>query len=214
MHRAHILQGVIAKERAIARDAPASRNRLIKVAVHNLGGVPFARKGAANHFRQGDGPVPPSRASERDGQIALSFPDVMRDQIREQVLDPAKEFAGLWKGTDVASDATVLAAERAEAQDEVRVRQKPHVENKVRIGGNSVAEPEAYHRNKQRPAARVLKAIDDELAQFVNVEFRRVDNDVREAPDRGHPAAFSANAFGDRSAVAERMRAASLAEAA
>ena len=108
---------------------------------------------------------------------------------------------GLRKRADIARDALVFAAERPQARNKVRIRQKPHVENKVGIGGNSVAESEAHDGNQQRPSARILKTVDDELAQLVHVEFRRVDNDVREPPDRRHSPALFANALRQRSAL-------------
>ena len=96
----------------------------------------------------------------------------------------------------------------------MRIGQKAHIENQVCIGGNAVAKSEAHHGNQQRPPSGILKAVDDELAQLVNVEFGGVNDHVRETPDGRHPPALLANSFGDGSVVPERMRAPRFAEAA
>ena len=94
----------------------------------------------------------------------------------------------------------------------MRIGQKTHVEHQVRIRGNAVAKSEAHHGNQQRPPPRILKAVNDELAQLVNVEFGGVNDDIRETPDRRHPPPLQADSFGDGIIGTERMRTARFAE--
>src|ERR1019366_9260919 len=209
MHRPGILQAVIEKS-ATAR----SGSRLIEIAVHDLGRIPLALQRAANRLGQRHGAVPPARATERDRQKTFALPDIVRDQISQKTFDAAQELSGLRKRANVTRDARILAAERAEARNEVRIRKEAHVENQVRVGGNSVAKSETDDRDQEWPPPRALKAVDDELAQLVNVEFCRVDDDVGETADRGHAPPLLANSLGDGDFLAERMGAAGFAEAA
>ena len=80
----------------------------------------------------------------------------------------------------------------------MRIRKKAHVENQIGIRRNAVPKAKADHRNEQRALAGFLKAIDDELTQLVDVEFRGVDDHVGEAANRRHAAALFANALGHR----------------
>jgi len=169
---------------------------------------------AADYFSQSDGTMPSARAPERDGQVALSFADVMRNQEAKEAFDPFQELAGLRERANVTGDATVLARERPEFWNEMRIWKKAHVENEIGIRRSAIAKAKADHRNEQRALARLLKTIDDELTQLVDVEFCGVDDYVGETPNRRHAAALLVNALGHRDPVSERMRAASLAKAA
>src|SRR6202795_115435 len=156
--------------------------------------------------------MPPARATHRHRQIALAFSNVMRDQIRQQALDSPQKFVRLRKRADIARHARILAAEGAQPRDEVWIRQKAHVENKIRVRGNAVAKSKAHHGNEQRPPPRILETVNDELAQLVYVEFRGVNNHIREAPNGRHAPPLFPDSFGDRDAVAQRMRPAGLTE--
>ena len=67
----------------------------IQIAVHHLRGVAMATKRPANHFGHHDRAMTAPGAAKGDGQIALSFADVVRDQIGQQSFDPPQELAGL-----------------------------------------------------------------------------------------------------------------------
>src|SRR5579863_9318011 len=125
--------------------------------------------------------MPPAGAAERNGEIAFAFGNIMRDQIQQQAFDATEEFAGLREGADVARDAGIFAAELAQARNKMRIGQEADIEDQVRVRGNAVAKAEADDGNEQGAAAGILEAINDELAQLVNVEFRGVNDDVREA---------------------------------
>ena len=62
--------------------------------------------------------------------------------------------------------------------------------------------------------ARVLKALGDELAQLVDVELGRVDDEVGNLADGRHETALLVNALADGELAAERMGAARLRKTA
>ena len=72
-------------------------------------------------------------AAERDGQITLPFTDVMRNQVVEQALDAPQKFAGLRERANVAAHLWILAGKFAQARNEMRIRQKAHIENQVGV---------------------------------------------------------------------------------
>ena len=118
------------------------------------------------------------------------------------------------KRANVTSDALVPAAKVPQARNEMRIRQKAHVEHQVRVGRNTIAKSEADNGNQQWPAAGILKSVNDELAQLVNVELRGVNDDVGEATDRA-PCRWRSNRipWAIESVLAQRMRTARFAEA-
>jgi hypothetical protein len=94
----------------------------------------------------------------------------------------------------------------------VRIGQKAHIENQVGVGRNAIAKPKLTTETSAG-CGRILEAVDDELAQLVHVEFRGVDDDVREA----RMGAISARSSCMPSAMnrrAQRMRPPRFAEAA
>src|SRR5271167_4742472 len=117
-------------------------------------------------------------AAERDGEIAFALGNIVRDQVQQQAFDAAEEFAGLREGADVARDAGIFAAEFPQVRDEMRIGQEADIENQVRIRGNAVAKAKADDGDEQGAATGILEAINDELAQLVDVEFRGVNNYV------------------------------------
>src|SRR5277367_357086 len=153
-------------------------------------------------------------AAERDGEIAFALGNIVRDQVQQQAFDAAEEFAGLREGTDVAGDAGIFAAEFPQVRYEMGIGQKADVENQIRIRGNAVAKAEADDRDEQGAAAGILEAVNDELAELVDVEFRGVNDYVRETTNGRHAAAFEANAVGDGIIGTQRVRTARLTEAA
>jgi hypothetical protein len=141
------------------------------IAMHYFGRVAFAFQVATNDFGQRDGTMAAAGAAERYGEIAFALGNIVRDQIEQQAFDAAEEFAGLREGTDVAGDAGIFAAEFPQVRDEMRIWQKTDIEDQIRIRGNTVAKAEADDRDEQGAAAGILEAIDDELAELVNVEL-------------------------------------------
>ena len=154
-------------------------------------------------------------AAEGDGQIALAFADVVRQQIDQQLRDAVDEFDGLRKRPDVARHAGVAAGQLLELRNVVRVGQKADVEDQVAIGGHAVTVAEAGHVDHDlRFFALAHELLADEIAQLVNRELRGIDGQVRQLADGREHLALLADALADGLAGAERMRPARLAEAA
>src|SRR5262249_21659512 len=88
-----------------------------------------------------------ARATERDRKITLPLFDIVRQEIDEQIRDAFDEFPSLRKRPDVARHARVAARKLLERGYVVRIRKKPHVENQVAIGRNTVPESERIDIN-------------------------------------------------------------------
>src|SRR5260221_13174266 len=76
----------------------------------------------ADFARDENAAVMPSRAAERNREIALALGDVMRDQVNQEVRDTLDELLGLRKRTDVARHAGMLAAVILERRNVIRIR--------------------------------------------------------------------------------------------
>src|SRR4051812_43536078 len=79
------------------------------------------------------GPVMAACAPESDGQIALSFPDVMRQQINQKIRDPLYKLAGLRERANITRHRRVSAGQLFESWNVVRVRQKTDVEHQIAV---------------------------------------------------------------------------------
>src|SRR5579859_3375976 len=112
------------------------------VAVHNFDAISSAPQVLAhvlgNHHRA---MLSPS-AAESNGEIALSFVDVVRNQIHQQAGDTRDELAGLRKGSNVFRHPGVATRQRAEFGNEMRVGKETNVEDEVSIFRQSLAEAE------------------------------------------------------------------------
>src|SRR5512135_1796149 len=185
---------------------------LRQVAMHNFGSVSLFVQRLPNRFRQHYRAMPPARAAKCNRQVALPFPDIMRDQISQQALDAPQEFPGLRKRSDVSGDTRLASRILAQLRNKMGIRQEAHVKDKVGVGRKPVPVSEAHERNHHRTAVCFLEPADDELPQFVNVELGRVDNHIGQLPDRLHQHALAAQAFEHRTVMPKRMRTPRLAE--
>ncbi len=95
----------------------------------------------------------------------------------------------------------------------MRIGQEAHVENEVGIGRNAVAIAKADARNQHRALFGIAEAFGDEVAQFVNVEFRGVDHDVGKLADGLQQLAFVIEALAHAEMFSDGMRPAGLAVA-
>src|SRR5271165_711053 len=146
--------------------------------MHNLGGETTPGEQFLNGFREHDGSVFASGTAESDGQVAFAFLNIVGDQIGEQALDAAEKFSGLRKGANVAANFGILAGERPQAGDKVRIGKKAHVEDQVGVGGHPKTIAEAYDAQHQGAMVGILETLGDEVAEFVDVEARGVDGEI------------------------------------
>src|SRR5690242_14311820 len=127
----------------------------------------------------------PTRTSEGDRQIALPLAYVMRQEVYQQLRNSSDELPRLRKGPNIFRHLRIAPGQRTKLRNEMWVRQEANVEDKIRVLRHSVLESEAYARD-QDVLARLffVKALRDIGAQFVNIELRGVDHQVRHLPNR------------------------------
>src|SRR5581483_8512914 len=129
---------------------PAGMAQLSRaVPVHDLDAVIGAAEALGDilgdHYRA----VLAAGATERDGQVALAFADVVRDQVDEQLRDARNELACLGKRADVFRHPLVPACESSELGDEVRIGQETDVKDQVSVLGHSLAKSETDAGNQK-----------------------------------------------------------------
>src|SRR5581483_5297832 len=154
--------------------------------------------------------------AEADCQVTLALPDVVRQQIDQQLRDPLDEFAGLGEGADISRDARMASCKFLESRNVVGVRKKANVENQIAIRGEAVPVAEAGDVNEDlRFLALALELLLDETAQVVHVEFRSVNDQIGEGADGREHFALPKDTLADGLfAGAEWMRPARFAEPA
>src|SRR3984885_4121112 len=111
----------------------------------------------------------------------------------------------------------MASSQRTELRHEMRIGQEPHVEHQIGIVGHAVFESEADAGDENSllcARGSVLKAVGQVRAQFVNVEFRGVDDEVSDRADGAQMAPFGRQGSAYGSAGSEGMRTARLAESA
>src|SRR5215470_18727018 len=143
------------------------------------------------------------RTAKSNGQIALSFPDVMRNQIGKQAFDAAQKLAGLRKRANVLADFGVGAVVRTQARNEMWIGKKAHVKDEIRIRRNTVAIAETDHGHEQRARLGILEAGSDKVAKLVHVELRGIDDHIGELADGLHQGALMAQALAHRIILSE-----------
>ena len=125
-----------------------------------------------------------------------------------------EKFASLRKRADVLLDFGIFASVAAQAGNKVRVGKKAHIEHQVGVRRDAIFVAEANDGNEHRTLIRILKALGDEVTEFVNVELRGVDDHIRKLADGLHKRAFVAQAFANGQRFTQRMWATRLAIAA
>src|ERR1051326_4102730 len=86
-----------------------------------------------------------SRAAERNRQVALTFSDVVRQQVNQQRGNAVDELACLRKRSYVPRHLGMLAGVLLELRNVIRIGQEPHVEHEVAVYGHAVTVAEARH---------------------------------------------------------------------
>src|SRR5260370_37698235 len=92
------------------------------------------------------GAVLAAGTAEGDGQIALAFMDIVRQEVDEEIGDARNELAGLRERANIFRDAGIASRQGAKFRDKVRVRQEAHIEDQVGVLRNALAESEAHAR--------------------------------------------------------------------
>src|SRR6202451_4867578 len=97
----------------------------------------------------------------------------------------------------------------------MRIRQKAYVKHQIRIFRNPMPEPETHARN-QNVIARLLllEALRDMRSQFVDVELRSIDYQIRHGPNAPQMLTLGGQRWLPRGFGAQRMRTPGLTETA
>src|SRR5260370_631475 len=98
-----------------------------------LGFETRVRQGAAdfigNHYRA----MPSPGTAERDGQVALSFAYIVRQEIDQQVCNTTHKFRSLRERADVSCYTGVFSGQVLKSRNVVGVGKKPDVKHQVAI---------------------------------------------------------------------------------
>src|SRR5438874_4466417 len=132
-----------------------------------LGLEPCRRQVLADLIGHHDGTMLAAGAAEGYRQIALSFANVMREKVGEQIGNALHELGGLGEGPNIAGHSGIAAGEILESRDVVRVGQKSNVEHQVAILRYAVAEAEAVDVNHDvRFVAAAAEVFADKVAKL------------------------------------------------
>ena len=122
-------------------------------------------------------------AADADRQVRLSFFHVGREQEGEEPLQLAEERPGLGLFHHVAPDLRVGPRQGPQRLDPVGVGQEPAVEDEVDVERQAVLEAEGDDAGLERVLGRAGgEQVPQPVPQLVDVEVRRVDDDVGLGP--------------------------------
>ena len=100
------------------------------------------------------GPVSSSGAADTHSQIALSFADVARDKVLQEVPQAPQEFLRFRELAHVSNHLPVPPAECPEPRHEKGVRQEPDVKQEVGLERDAVLVAETDQVDRQRVSTR------------------------------------------------------------
>src|SRR3954453_2449750 len=104
--------------------------------------VPIFREPLAKFVSHHHRSMLAARAAKSDCQIALSFADIVGQQITKQIGNPKNEFLRLWKTANISSNAGMSPGQWLELRDVVRIWKEAYIEYQVRVGRDPMSEPE------------------------------------------------------------------------
>src|SRR5580658_2910259 len=81
--------------------------------------------------------------AESHSQVTLAFLHIVRQEIQHQLRYPIKELDGLRKLAHKRGYLGVLSGELAELRNKVRIGEKPHIEDHIRVQRHTILESEA-----------------------------------------------------------------------
>ncbi len=156
-----------------------------------------------------DAAVLTAGAADPDRQVRLALLLERGEQQREEPVELFEEEAGLGLREHVLAHGLVDARERTQRFDPVRVRQEAAVEHEVDVEREAVLVAERHDARLQPDARGVVgEARTQPFAQLVDVDVRRVDDDVGFAPQLLEQLALVRDAVAHAIGRGERMAAA------
>jgi hypothetical protein len=100
-------------------------------------------------LRDRHGAVLAARAPDRDHEVRLALGLVARQEVVQQRLEVVVELLQVAVAPDVLDHPRVLAGQRLEVRDVVRVRQEPDVEGEVGVARRAVLVAEGLERHRE-----------------------------------------------------------------
>src|SRR3990172_9233436 len=207
----------IPKRKVSGPGALGSRRRslTVQVPVGDGGREPPGLEERAGLFDEGHRPVPPSGASDGDGQVGFPLALVERQQESEQVLQPVQQLAAFPVLEHEVPHRRVLPVEEAQLVHEVGVGEEADVEDQVRVVRDPVLVAEGDQRHRQgAPALRLPVEIHQQLLELVDGQARGVHDPVGDLPDVGHRLPLGPDPVEDIAVRRERVPPAGLVVAA
>ncbi len=114
--------------------------------------------------------MPSTGAPHCDGEVALSFVPVCRNQRFEQSLHAVEKVLGCRLRQDEVAHRIVETAQRTKRLVVVGIRDEPHVEHRVHVERKTVFEPERHDGDLQR----VGKVFPGEQLHHLGLELREL----------------------------------------
>ncbi len=137
----------------------------------------------------------PTRAPHRDRQVMTSLTLVSGDQDLEEVPESCEEPVGCPLIHHVIDDLVVETTKRPQVVHPVWVREESHVEDDVRIEGQSVLVAERDDGDLEALLSRSCLEVRSHLGpQLPDGEIRRIDQQVGTLAERFHQFALSLDA--------------------
>src|SRR4030095_9088479 len=127
-------------------NSPIIPSFLVDVAMRDARGPAPGREQRCRGLGRGHRAVLASRASYRDGQIALPFLDVARQEESQEVVEPLEEILVVGDVVEESQYVRVEPGLAFEALHEERVLQEADVEHQIRLHRDAVLEAERDHR--------------------------------------------------------------------
>jgi len=122
------------------------------IAVSGIHPIPLLRQSLLHLFRNKDRPMLPTSTSKRHRQVALPLLDVVRQEKLQHLRSLIQELFRLRKLQHVLRHPGIFSRQLAKLRDKMRIRQKAHVEYKIRLRRDTILETEAVGRDHQTPS--------------------------------------------------------------
>src|SRR3954466_9559274 len=161
-----------------------------------------------------DGAVPAARAADSDRGVPLVLAAVAGEHREQSGGVAVEELHGALLAQHVRGDVGVQPGAGAQLRDPVRVRQEPGVGDDVGVGREAVLVAEAREGHPHARFVRLAEQVAGHRGELVDVELRRVDDDVGLLSDGGGALALLGDAVEDGAVALQRVRAPHLLEPA
>src|SRR5262245_40061801 len=195
----------------IAFIAPSACN----IAVLHMNPEPLHIQAPVELFHQNHRTVPAPRTPQSQGQTGFALALVLWQRKFQERGQTIQKSSGLVTPQDVVFHLPVKSCFAAQLIDKKRIREKPHVENDIRVMGDAVLVAKGDQKQPHAMRTRDLTIILLDLTpELMNVKVACIEHFVRQRPHPFQGFALARNSFVHRASLGERMGPSGLAEAA